>query len=51
VRYVIMDRLHVTRAYATGLQSHSRCMSTRVTPRTGINDPFHIDTPRSLDLF
>jgi len=25
-RYVIMDRLHVTRSYATPLQSHSRCI-------------------------
>lgn len=51
VRYVIMDRLHVTRAYAAGLQSRSRCMSTRVAPRNSINDPFHIDTPRGLELF
>ncbi len=51
VRYVIMDRLHVTRAYATGLASRSRCFSRRVAPRTSVNDPFHIDTPRNLNLF
>jgi hypothetical protein len=27
VRYVVMDRLHVTRAYAAGVQVRSRCMS------------------------
>jgi len=27
VRYVVMERLHVTRAYATGVQARSRCMS------------------------
>lgn len=51
VRYVVMDRLHVTRAYATGLQSRSRCLSRRAAPRTGSNDPFHIDAPRGLNLF
>ncbi len=51
VRYVIMDRLHVTRAYATGLQSRSRCLSRTIAPRNGIDDPFHIDTPRPLNLF
>jgi hypothetical protein len=51
VRYVIMDRLHVTRAYATGLQSRSRCLSRRAAPHASINDPFHIDTPQPLNLF
>ena len=27
VRYVVMERLHVTRAYAAGVQARSRCMS------------------------
>ena len=51
VRYVIMDRLHVTRAYSTGLQFRSRCLSRHAVPLIGINDPFHIDTPRALNLF
>jgi hypothetical protein len=51
VRYVIMDRLHVTRAYVTGLASHSRCMSTRIAPRASIDDPFHIDTSHEHNLF
>jgi hypothetical protein len=51
VRYVIMDRLHVTRAYATGLQSRSRCLSRTAAPRTSVNDPFHVDAPRGLNLF
>ena len=51
VRYVVMDRLHVTRAYATGLQSRSRCLSRAAAPRTSIDDPFHINAPRGLNLF
>jgi hypothetical protein len=51
VRYVVMDRLHVTRAYATGLESRSRCLSRRAAPRAGINDPFHIKEPRGLNVF
>ncbi len=37
-RYVIMNRLHVTRAYATGLQSRSRCMIQTAKP-TDVSDP------------
>ena len=51
VRYVVMDRLHVTRAYATGLQSRSRCLSRRAAPPESINDPFHINAPRGVNLF
>lgn len=51
VRYIVMDRLHVTRAYAAGLQARSRCLSRRVEPHTSISDPFHIDTPHTLNLF
>jgi hypothetical protein len=42
-RYVIMDRLHVTRSYAKGLESRSRCMSH---PARGArpNDPFGIES-------
>jgi len=42
-RYVIMDRLHVTRSYARGIESRSRCMSHAVR-RANINDPFGIDS-------
>jgi hypothetical protein len=38
-RYVIMDRLHVTRSYATPLQSRSRCM------------PHPAPEPLGFDLF
>jgi len=31
-RYIIMDRLHVTRSYATPVERRSRCMS-RPAPR------------------
>jgi hypothetical protein len=51
VRYVVMDRLHVTRSYATGLQSRSRCLSHTAASGTSIDDPFHINEPRGLNLF
>jgi hypothetical protein len=52
VRYVVMDRLHVTRSYATGLQSRSRCMShATAAPRAGIDNPFRVNEPLKLDLF
>jgi hypothetical protein len=47
-RYVIMDRLHVTRSYATGLQSRSRCMSHAARPDA---DPFQLKKVEKLDLF
>jgi len=46
-----MDRLHVTRSYARGLQTRSRCMSH---PVRGVNpgDPFGVDSKlRSLNLY
>ncbi|HEY1646601.1 MAG TPA: hypothetical protein VGF96_01365 [Terracidiphilus sp.] len=51
VRYVIMERLHVTRSYATGLQSRSRCMSHVVKGQARADDPFHIHRPPNLNLF
>ncbi|MGA7340573.1 MAG: hypothetical protein WBX18_08245 [Terracidiphilus sp.] len=57
-RYVIMDRLHVTRSYATGLQSRSRCMSRPLSgpgnpspADPSSTDPFHVNAPPRLDLF
>jgi hypothetical protein len=47
-RYVIMDRLHVTRSYATGLQSRSRCMSHAARPDA---DPFPIRETRQLTIY
>ncbi len=47
-RYIIMDRLHVTRSYAAGLATHSRCMSHAVRPDA---DPFHLKRAEKLDLF
>jgi hypothetical protein len=50
-RYVIMDRLHVTRSYARGLETRSRCISHAVR-RSSVNDPFGIDEKlRSLSLY
>jgi hypothetical protein len=41
-RYIVMDRLHVTRSYAKGLETRSRCMS-HVVRGASPNDPFGID--------
>ena len=51
VHYVIMDRLHVTRAYAAGLQSRSRCISRRAAPHAASSDLLHFEEPRTLNLF
>jgi hypothetical protein len=48
-RYVIMDRLHVTRSYATTVQSSRHCL-----PRAAGNeefDPDRLREPMSLNLF
>jgi hypothetical protein len=47
-RYVVMSRLHVTRAYATGLQSRSRCM---VRAQGSTSDPFNIKKAMDIKLF
>ncbi|MFZ0306372.1 MAG: hypothetical protein WAL75_27045 [Terracidiphilus sp.] len=50
-RYIVMDRLHVTRSYAKGLETRSRCMSHAVRGASA-NDPFGIDAKmRSLNLY
>ncbi len=51
VRYVIMERLHVTRSYAAGLQSRSRCMSHAITAQPSADDPFHLNSRTKLNLF
>ena len=47
-RYVIMDRLHVTRSYATTVQSSGHCLP-RTVERNGF-DPAHLDRPLDLKL-
>jgi hypothetical protein len=50
-RYVVMDRLHVTRSYATPVQSQTHCM-----PLPGVNSPEGLDpmidllSPKPLNL-
>jgi hypothetical protein len=51
VRYVIMDRLHVTRAYASGLARRSRCLPHPAPSPAGSDDPFGINKPQHLNLF
>ena len=46
VRYVVMERLHVTRAYATGVQARSRCFS----PAVKAGDAKDLLKPRGLGL-
>jgi hypothetical protein len=45
-RYVVMDRLHVTRSYATPLQSRSHCMAH---PAANF-DLLDVSRPRGLEL-
>jgi hypothetical protein len=46
-RYVVMDRLHVTRSYAAQVQRRSRCMTR---PAAAPYDPFNQFGARSLNL-
>jgi hypothetical protein len=48
-RYVIMDRLHVTRSYATGLESHSHCLA-RSAAAPAAFDPQDLNKPPRLPL-
>jgi hypothetical protein len=45
-RYVVMDRLHVTRSYAAQVRSRSRCMAKPA----GNFDLFNVNRLRSLNL-
>jgi hypothetical protein len=47
-RYVVMDRLHVTRSYATALQSTRHCLPRQT--RSGDFDPADLERPLSLNL-
>ena len=46
-RYVVMERLHVTRSYASGLQSRSHCLAHRTA--SGF-DPLNLNKPQRLPL-
>ncbi|MDE3148781.1 MAG: hypothetical protein KGL37_04865 [Acidobacteriota bacterium] len=50
-RYVIMERLHVTRSYATPVPWRSRCMIHPAAAQPADFDPFKLSEPRSLKLF
>ena len=49
-RYVVMDRLHVTRSYATAVQSRAHCMSKPEAGRSTGFDLLDLFRPRSLKL-
>ncbi|HEY1896425.1 MAG TPA: hypothetical protein VGG62_09150 [Terracidiphilus sp.] len=50
-RYVVMDRLHVTRSYATTVQSTRHCLpATEVDESDGF-DPANLREPLRLNLF
>jgi hypothetical protein len=48
-RYVLMDRLHVTRSYATPFEPRGRCMP-RATSAPESFDPMSLTRPESLNL-
>jgi hypothetical protein len=54
-RYVLMDRLHVTRSYAAAMQSKLHCLPHEATdktgnPDTGNFDPLSLTRPAALKL-
>ena len=51
VRYVVMDRLHVTRSYATGLEAHSRCSLDSAPARPSLTDPFSLKKLPALNIY
>jgi len=51
-RYVVMDRLHVTRSYLTGpARAQSHCMPHQAARQPDELDPFHIRAFRGLKIF
>jgi hypothetical protein len=54
-RYVAMDRLHVTRSYATPMQSKLHCVPHPAAKQGGSGqdwfDSLNLSRPRSLKLF
>jgi hypothetical protein len=52
VRYIIMDRLHVTRSYLTGpVSSQSHCMPHSPASRVNKADPFGMNRPSAFNIF
>ena len=49
-RYIVMDRLHVTRAYATPVQSRLHCLPQPTANRPAGFDLFNLARPRGLHL-
>ena len=51
-RYIIMDRLHVTRSYLTGpIRRQSHCMAHPLTRQPNDFDPLHTHSLPGLNLF
>ena len=50
-RYIIMERLHVTRAYATGLQRRSSCSLQPAAAKPGSFDLLDLHRPLDLKLY
>ena len=48
IRYIVMDRLHVTRSYAAAFESRRHCLPH---PQDGGFDPASLTRPRNLNLF
>ena len=49
-RYVVMDRLHVTRSFATGLETRSHCLAHAAAGKPASFDPQELAMPQSLKL-
>jgi hypothetical protein len=49
-RYIVMDRLHVTRSYAAPVQSRLHCMPHPQPGQPASFDPLSLFRPRSLGL-
>jgi hypothetical protein len=49
-RYVVMDRLHVTRSYATGIESRSHCLAHGAARGAEPFNPLDLKRPQSLWL-
>jgi hypothetical protein len=50
-RYVIMDRLHVTRSFAAPFEARGHCMPHPSKQTAGRFDPGNLVKPRKLNLF
>jgi hypothetical protein len=50
-RYIIMERLHVTRSYLTATPSRSRCIAHSIASHAGSADLLKTNKLRSLNLY